>query len=201
MSEEPIKIGAKAAEDVICANCQKSVPGAEAHSFRGKKGEDVYICSSCKQEIDVAYQKETQSPNLFGATALGIGAGIVAGLVWYLVQILTGYSIGYIALGAGYLIGLAVVWGSGKKRGPVLQLISAGITLLSVYGASYFSALYYINKYVAQEAAKQGQEIVSYVLVPPFHPELLKMIISPIGVLIWGLALYIAFRVPQARKL
>ena len=201
MAEEPIKIGAKATENVVCKNCQKSVPTAEAHAFRGKKGEDIYICSACKQQIDAAFRKETENPNLYAATALGVVAGIVAGIVWYLVESLSGYRIGYIALGAGYLVGLAVVWGAGKKRGPVLQLISVVITLFSVCGASYFSALYYVNKYVGEELAKQGKQLLSYIWVSPFHPNLLKMIISPMGVLIWSIAFYIAFRVPRARKL
>lgn len=201
MAEGPIKIGSKAAEDVVCANCQKTIPAAEVFSFRGKKGEDVYFCSACKQQIDSAFRQETENPNLSGATVLGLIAGIVSGAVWFFVEILTGYRIGYIALGAGYLVGLAVVWGAGKKRGSVLQLISVVITLLSVVGASYFSAIYYVNKYVSEEVAKQGKHLDSYIWVSPFHPDLLKMIISPIGILIWGIALYIAFRLPQARKL
>jgi len=201
MGEEPIKIGTKAAEDVVCSNCQKTVPGADVHSFRGKKGEDIYFCSACKQQIDAAFKQETENPNFVGAVVLGLVAGIVSGVVWYLVEVLTGYQVGYIALGAGYLVGLAVVWGSGKKRGSILQLISVAITLISVCGASYFSALYYINKYVSEEAAKQGKQLTSYIWVSPFNPDLLKVVISPIGILIWGLALYIAFRTPQARKL
>lgn len=201
MVEEPIKIGSKATENVVCSSCQKTFPGSEAHSFRGKKGEDIYFCPSCKQRIDAAYEEETKNPNLVGAVLLGAIAGLVAGAVWYFVEILTGYRIGYIALGAGYLVGLAVVWGSGKKRGSALQLISVGITLLSVFTASYLSGIYYLNKYAAEEAVKEGQELLSYIWISPFHPAMLQMIISPMGLLIWGIALYIAFRIPQANKL
>jgi hypothetical protein len=201
MAEEPIKIGSKAAEDVVCAKCQKTIPGAEAHSFRGKKGEDIYICSVCKEQIDSEFRSETENPNLPGAAVLGLLAGGAATIVWYLVGVFTGYQVGYIALGAGYLVGLAVVWGSGKKRGPALQLMSVGITLLSVLVASYLTMIYYINKGVSEEAAKGGQKVAHYIWVSPFEPELIKALISPMGLLIWGIALYIAFRVPQARKM
>ncbi len=201
MTEGPIRIGAKAGENVVCASCSKSLPGAEAHSFRGKKGEDVFFCPECKQKIDAELAAETADPNLFGAIVLGALAGLAAGAVWFLVEALTGYRVGYIALGAGYLVGLAVVWGSGKKRGSALQLVSVAITLLAVCGASYFSAIYNVNKYLAGEAAGEGEKLASYIWISPFHPELLKMVVSPMGVLIWGIALYIAFRVPQARKL
>ncbi len=201
MSVETIKIGAKAAENVECANCQKSVPGSEVHSFRGKNGEDVYFCPDCVREIDEAFEHETKNPNFFGAITLGILAGITAGAVWYLVEILTGYRIGYVALGAGYLIGYAVIFGSGKRRGPALQLISIIITLLSVCGASYFSALYSINKYVSETLVKETGQAIPYLWVSPFDSDLLQMVVSPMGLLIWGFALYIAFRTPQARNI
>lgn len=200
-TDEIIKIGAKASEDVECANCKKMFPGAEAHCFRGNDGEDIYFCSECKKEIDVALAEETQNPNYFGAVALGLIAGAVAGLVWYLIEIFSGYQIGYVAIGAGYLIGWAVVLGSGKKRGSVLQVISTLIAVVSIYGAAYFSAIHSVNKYLAEEAAKQGANAMAYLWVSPFHPDLLKMMVSPVGLLIWGFAFYIAFKTPQARKM
>lgn len=201
MVDEPIKIGAKTTEIIECSNCQKSVLGSEAHCFRGKNGEDFYLCSDCKAQIDEAFQQETANPNYFGAITLGVLAGIVAGAVWFLIEILTGYRIGYVALGAGYLIGWAVIWGAGQKRGSSLQLISTVISLLSISGASYFSAIYSVNKYLGETFAKQGVQSFHYVWISPFNPDLLEMIISPMGLLIWGFAFYIAFRTPQARKI
>ena len=54
---------------------------------------------------------------------------------------------------------------------------------------------------------KSGKHVDSFVWVFPFHPELLKVIISQMGVLgvpgvlIWAIALYIAFRIPKPPKL
>ena len=131
---------------------------------------------------------------------LGILAGIVGAAAWFFVEILTGYQIGYVAMGIGWLIGQAVVFGSGKKRGQALQLISSGIALFSIWAASYFSNLHYANQYWAQEAAKRGEQFDGFYFLSPFDPEMLKAMISPIGLLIWGIGLYIAFRIPQARK-
>lgn len=107
-------------------------------------------------------------------------AGIVAGAVWFLIEILTGYRIGYVALGAGYLVGWAVILGAGQKRGPGLQLISTVITLLAVCGASYFSAIYSVNKYL-NETIAEGAQFIPYLWISPFDPDLLKMIVSPMG--------------------
>ena len=201
MTDQPIKIGAKATETVTCTQCQKALPGAEAHSFKGKKGEDIYICPACKEKIDMQFREETQNPNILGAVILGAVAGVAGAVVWFLVEIFTGYQIGYLAMGVGWLIGQAVVLGSGKKRGQALQLISTGISLVSIWTASYFSTLVYVNRYLAEEAQKQGQQLDGFYLLSPFDPEMLKAMISPMGLLIWGIGLYIAFRIPQPRKI
>ena len=198
---EPIQIGAKAAQDVVCANCQITVPGAQAHTFRGKKGEDIYICGGCKEKIDKEFQAETEHPNIVGSVFLGLLAGLIGGVVWYFVETLTGYQIGYLAIGVGWLIGQAVVFGAGKKRGQILQLISAAIALISIWAASYGSTMYYANQAWAKEAAAQGQAFEGPYFVLPFAPELLKAMISPMGLLIWGIGIYIAFNIPKSRKL
>jgi hypothetical protein len=201
MSSTPIQIGSKLSESVACTECKQMIPVPEAHCFKGKKGEDLYYCSICKQKLDTAFAVETESLNLKGAVALGLVAGIVAGAIWSAIEILTGYQVGYVALGAGYLIGYAVIWGSGKKRGMNLQIISALITLLSIAGASYYSILHSANKYAATELAKEGKSLSGFVWVSPFNPNLLSDMISPMTLFIWGLGIYIAFRVPQSRKL
>jgi hypothetical protein len=200
MSTTPIQIGSKLSQNVACASCKQEIPVIEAHCFKGKKGEDLFYCTPCKEKLDAAFAAETEKPNFAGAIALGVGAGFVAALAWYLVEVLTGYQLGYIALGAGYLVGYAVVRGAGGKRGTTLQLISALITLMAIVGASYFSMLHAINKYVAEELAKEGAIAPGFLWVSPFDPDILSNIISPMTLLIWGIGLYIAFRVPQARK-
>ena len=201
MTDQPIKIGAKITENVICADCQKTVAGVDVHSFRGKKGEDIYICCTCKEKIDGQFRAETENPNIPGAIVLGVIAGVVGSIVWYGVEIFTGYQIGYLAMGVGWLIGQAVVFGSGKKRGQALQLISTSIAFVSIWAASYFSTMYYTNQYWAEESKKSGEPFDGFYLLSPFDPEVLKAMISPIGLLIWGIGLYLAFHIPQRRKL
>lgn len=199
--EQKIEIGVKATEDVECSNCKKTIPGAEAHSFRDKENNDVFMCDECKKLVDEQFDKEVKNPNYLGAIVLGILAGIVAGVIWYFIEIATQRIIGYVAIGAGYLIGLAVVYGSGKKRGPSLQIISAVITLASIFGASYFSALHFINQYIADELSALGETYNGFFGVSPFDQDLLEMVISPLGILIWAFGIYIAFKLPKKRAL
>lgn len=196
MTDEPIASDAKAAATVTCSKCQRTLPGAEAHVFKGKKGESIHLCPECKGQIEEAFKAETQSPNYLGAVLMGLLGGIAGGAVWYLVEILTGYRVGYVALAVGFLVGWGVILGSGKKRGGTLQIISALITLVAVLGASYFSAMHFANDYFRAEL-----NAVSFVWISPFDPQVIKAVVSPMGVFIWALGVYIGFRTPQARKL
>jgi len=202
VSEESIKIGAKSEENVVCSNCQKSIPYAEAYCFQGKNNEDIYFCAECKEAIDNALRQETANPNYLGAVVLGLLAGAIGGLLWFAIEIFTGYQIGYVAIGLGYLVSKAVIFGSGKKRGLPLQIISATIALLAVLGASYCSLVYNFNDYFRKEiAAFAGVGSIPYIWLSPFDRDVLEALISPMGLVIWGMALYVAFLTPRARKL
>lgn len=199
--EEKIEIGAKASEDVICSNCQKTLPGSEAHSFRDKNNNDIYMCDDCKKLIDAQFMKEVENPNYIGALLAGIIAAIVTGAVWFFIEIATEMVIGYVALGVGFVIGWAVIFGSGKKRGLGLKVISAVLTLVTIYGASYFSTIHLSNKELSNLLGKLGEKTSEYFWVSPFDPELVKTLISPMSLFIWAIGIYIAFRTPKPRGL
>src|SRR3989344_8188676 len=108
MAEEQIQIGAKAEERVQCSNCGKEVVVSQTHSYKGKKGEDIYFCADCKGKIDEQLSAETKNPNFVGALIGGLIGAIIGGSIWYGIAVVTGYEIGYVALGLGYLVGFGV---------------------------------------------------------------------------------------------
>jgi hypothetical protein len=196
-----IKIGSKAQELVKCSQCQADVPGAQAYTYKGKKGQTIYLCEKCRDITEKKFKEETENPNLLMAAVVGTVAALVAGVAWSLFSVFTGYQIGYVAIGVGFLIGYAVIWGSGKKRGAPLQLISAGITVVTLLVSQYFLVLYYARKYAIEHAAEipgyQGQ----WFFVPLFHPDVLKAMFSPMGLLIWGIGIFFAYSLPKARSI
>lgn len=195
--EESLEIGGKASQSVTCSQCQKEVPAGQFYSYRGKKGQDVYLCGDCRQQVEGMIRAETQNANIGGGLLLGSLAGLVAGILWYLMVVTTKYQIGYVAIGVGYLVGLGVHFGSGKKRGPQLQLVSAGITLATLLAAEYFTFLCFLRRYLLEQKAEGygGQ----FFFISPFHPAFLKNLVSPMGLLIWAIALYMAFSVAKPR--
>ena len=135
---QQIKIGSKAEQSITCSGCQKQVPAGQFFSYKGKKGQDVYFCSVCREGVAKAYSEEMANPNLAQAGLVGALGALVAGVLWFWVVQLTQWQMGYFSIGVGFVVGYAVHWGSGMKRGPSLQVMSAILTLITLYAANYF---------------------------------------------------------------
>ena len=193
MSEEQISIGSKAKETVSCENCKKSIPAGEQYTLRGKDKKEVHLCSECKENINKVFAEETKNPNLPKAILGGIVGGGLGGLLWFLFVVVTKLELGWIAIGVGWLVGMGVHLGSGRKRGLHLQLLSAFLTLATLFIANYF-VLY---KLVQDEVGIGLQQLPFSLVMQVF----MKSVVSPIGLLIWAIGLYVAFRVPQPRKI
>ncbi len=197
MSADPITTGLQIGDQVPCSNCEKSFLVSQVHSYKGKDGEDIYICSDCKGKIDEVLAEEIKNPNLVGALVGGALGAFIAGLIWYFFATITGYELGYIAIGVGWIIGMGVHIGSGKKRGVTLQVISVLATFVTLYSAEYLIFIHVANK-IIKEKLGGGFELGG---VSPFDSLFFQSAFSPIGILIWAIALYVAFRVPKARKI
>ena len=195
----PLQLGSKAGQSVQCAQCQQQIPAGQYYSYKGRKGADLFLCSSCRDRAEQALQAETKNPNLIGALTLGLLAGLLAGGIWYAIVVVTGYEIGYVAIGIGYLIGHGVLIGSGKKRAASLQLLSGGIALCSLLAANYFTFLHFLRKTLLEQGA-QGYD-GHFFFISPMQPMFLRNLVSPLSLLIWAIALYIAFSIPKPRTL
>jgi hypothetical protein len=94
-----------------------------------------------QHEIDA----QTSHPNLQGAVGLGALATAVGSVAWFAVASLAVAGGGggvwvvveMLAIGIGWLVAKAVGLGSGSKRGPSLQLISATLSAITLFGGRY----------------------------------------------------------------
>jgi tetratricopeptide (TPR) repeat protein len=184
-----------------CAACGAEILAGQKVVVRGKdkKASPKIICTNCAAALEKAFRAETENPNLVGAIGLGFGAATISALVWYLFVILTHYQLGFVAVGVGFLIGLAVILGSGGKRGTILQLISAAITLLTMGISEYLI----VRHFSVQALAEEG-----YTGIPLVLPVNLAMNViaegiksNPLTLLFWGIAAWEAFAIPGKRRL
>src|SRR5687767_4548436 len=63
-----------------------------------------------------------RQPRLAPALAAGVVAAIVGATAWYFIVALSNVQIGFLAIGVGFLIGIAMRWGAGGVGGLKLQI-------------------------------------------------------------------------------
>ncbi len=200
MENPEIKIGSKTNQVVKCSQCQKEVNTSECYTYKGKKGEEIFLCETCREIAEKAFKEETKNPNMVMAFVFAVVAALAAGVAWFYITIITSYQIGYIAIGVGFLIGFAVLHGSGKKRGAPLQIMSAAMTLVTLFVSQYFIVLHYTRVYLLEHRAEYGYN-GEWFFISPFHPDMLKQMFSPIGLVIWAVGIYFAYSLPKQRTI
>jgi hypothetical protein len=101
-------------------------------------------CSSCAEQVR---QKIPQDNHAAFTRALLFGVGgAIAGLILYAaVGIITGWTIGYVALAVGWLVGKAMIAGSGGIGGRRYQIAAVLLTYAAVSIAA-------VPIYIAQES-------------------------------------------------
>ena len=176
-----------------CQLCEAEIP--EGHQVeiqgKGRRGLNSIICPNCASDIEQGLQAETENPNLILAVLAGLAAAIVSTLVWYGVVIITNLQLGFIAVGVGWLVAMAVIFGSGRKRGPALQAISVTITLVALAMSEYLIVRYSLSEYLAEQGFSR---------VPLLLPlgAMIELVVASIGenlftLIFWAIALWAAF--------
>ena len=87
---------------------------------------------------------ESAEINYFLAVLLGTAAAAVSAGVWYGLVVMTGWMIGYIAIGIGFLVGIAVKYGAGRGA-MALQVLGAALSLIAIFAGDYPIIHYWIR--------------------------------------------------------
>lgn len=118
-----------------------------------------------------------------GSVAALVGAGIWAAITAY-----SGYQIGYMALGVGFLVGI-VMKKAGNGRSAAFGILAAVIAVIGCVAGNLLSAC----SFVADEYSLSLMEVLAN-LSPDYALELLVGQTSPIDALFYFLAVSTAFR-------
>jgi hypothetical protein len=132
--------------------------------------------------------------NFLAALGAGLVAAIAGAAIWAAITVATGYQIGFMAIGVGFLVGYAVrVAGKGRGQrfaiaGAVLALAGCVLgNLLTVVGA------------VAETENLPFFSVLSK-LTPSASIELLKLSFQPMDLLFYAIAVYEGFKVSRASE-
>jgi hypothetical protein len=148
-----------------CVRCQQSVTDRFFHI----NGEPT--CEPCANAA-VGLPAEGAGEAFVKAIAVGIGAAIVGSILYAVIEIMTGWTIGYVALAVGWLVGKGMKWGADGRGGRKYQIAAAVLTYLSVSCASVIVILHAAEKHAAGGHIVFGQRFAiffaRFALLSPF---------------------------------
>ncbi len=78
-------------------------------------------------------------------------AAVIGMIIWAVITNVTGYQIGWMAVGMGALIGAGTRFGGGE--GKVAALFSGGLAVVAMFAGNLIATQIVIDKYIKEEAA------------------------------------------------
>ncbi len=125
------------------------------------------------------------------ALAVGLVAGAIGSTLYYLVDRLTGYQLGLVAIAVGFLVGRGVRWGTGGRGGVLYQVLAVALT----YVAIAFSFLPYVLERMDRVTGCGPSCPTSSLLIPFMLALPIQMGIgSPFLLVIFGIGLWEAWK-------
>ena len=137
---------------LACEFCQSQIHDA----YFDVNGQTT--CQKCRYTVEDQRNNGSSAGRFFralfaGSVAAGVGAGI-----YYAVLALTGYEFGLVAILVGFMVGVAVNWGSSGRGGWVYQALAVVLTygaIVSTYVPFVFEA------WEEEELAAEAQSLDS----------------------------------------
>ena len=134
------------------------------------------------------------SENLLFGVAAGVVAMLAGTAAWVGVTVGTGYQIGYLAVGVGFLVGFAMrKFGHGQT--PLFAGIAAGLSLLGCALGNLFTGC----QFIATEFEVPFGEVVGNLDFASIQ-EIMTAMFSPMDILFYGLALWAGWKYSVVRE-
>ena len=132
-------------------------------------------------------EKLLAEENLSKAVLFGVLACIAGAVAWALISISTGYQMGYMAIGVGFLVGFAMRQGKGIR--PIFGIIGAALALISCVMGDFFS--------IVGLVAKEYEVSFMDVLFDASYGEVMSVVIENMAsmtIVFYGIALYEGYK-------
>lgn len=134
--------------------------------------------------MEMAIERLRTEQNLAGGLIAGAGGALVGAAAWALVTVTTNMQIGWMAVGVGFLVGIAIrTWGKGVDK--VFGYAGAGLALLGCLAGNLMT----VCIMVARQEEMPVMEVFS-TLSPALVVDLMVQTFSPMDVLFYGIAVY-----------
>jgi hypothetical protein len=140
------------------------------------------------EQVNKALARLRSEQNLVGGLAAGAVAALVGAVVWAVVTDASGYQIGWMAIGVGFLVGYAVKL-VGKGIDPSFGYMGAALALV---GCVLGNALAVLGIVADQQHLAYGE--LAARLNPSIVVNLMSATFSPMDLLFYGIALYEGYK-------
>ena len=141
-----------------------------------------------EQQAAMLMQSFAEEQNLLMGTITGLLAALAGAGIWAGVTVATEYQIGWMAVGIGFLVGLAMRYG-GKGITPAFGTVAA---VLSLFGCIVGNVLTY-TWFIADMEGLAFMDVASQ-LNPAVIVGLLTSTFAAVDVLFYGLAVYFGYK-------
>lgn len=139
-------------------------------------------------QLQQAMERLRSEENFFAALLAGVAAGLLGAILWAVITATTGFQIGFMAVGVGFLVGLGVQH-FGKGVTQRFGFLGAGQSLVGCALGNLFSVIAVISDQeeipFTDLLSRLDLEIVKELMILSFHP---------LDVLFYGLALYYGYK-------
>ena len=141
-----------------------------------------------EQEAERALEVFRQEQNLVVGSMAGLVAAVSSAAVWAGVTVVTEYQIGWLAVGVGFLVGIAMRT-MGKGIDQVFGVVGAMIALFGCVLGNVLTIAWYIS-------AQTGSSLLSVLteLDMELTIELIMETFQVMDILFYGLALYFGYK-------
>lgn len=188
----------EAAEHLVCAECQLTIRPDEDREVT----DAGTFCRSCfnllASQVRQVVAAQGEDINYFLAALGGLAGGALGAGVWWGFTVSTDIAFGLVAIVIGIAVGKGVVIASGGKRAQSLQIISAIISTVSFFLASYWVNRSFIND--SPEFVAQG---VTLPLLPDplLAYEIVALSFDFMDLVFLAIVLWEAWRIPSPMQL
>lgn len=139
-------------------------------------------------QLKFALEQLRSQQNLVAGVLAGLVASLAGAGVWAVVTVVTGYQIGWMAVGVGFVVGVAIRT-AGKGIDGVFGIVGAGLALLGCAVGNLLA----VCGLVAKQENMAFIEVVSRLDLSVVQ-ELMVTTFSPMDLLFYGIAVYEGYR-------
>jgi hypothetical protein len=138
--------------------------------------------------VEHALGRFREEQSLVGGVLAGLAAAVAGAALWAVITVATGYQIGWMAVGVGFLVGFAVRR-AGKGLDKSFGVAGALLALVGCLLGNFLTVVHFVA-----EAQEWGYFFTLTSIDPAAIPELMTITFSPMDLLFYALALYQGYK-------